>query len=88
MNHHTQFYAMLEIDPKASCMLGKRSTAEIHPRPLQDFCRPIQSGELSKMEQPGWEAGGGHHSRNFQKGRLQSNRHRGLHIAPRILSHA
>ena len=25
MNHHTQFYAMLEIDPKASCMPGKQA---------------------------------------------------------------
>lgn len=61
MNLHTQFYAMPEIDPKASCMLVKHSTVKIHPQPIRDFCRPIwpgvkwssQGGKLGEATIPG-----------------------------------
>lgn len=46
LNHHTQLYTVLEIDPKASCMLDKHSTAEIKPWPLTRLLSSYSAGRV------------------------------------------
>lgn len=40
-NNHSDlflFFAMMRIEPRASCILGKYSTVELYPSPKTDYC--------------------------------------------------